>query len=76
MTTIESDIVAMIYELSEILYHEAGENSFGRERILELRDHIRDKYDSSVYEPSVKPKNPDTRWNSPRSAGPGGIYDE
>jgi hypothetical protein len=49
VTETECDIVRMLYELSEIIYHEAGENSFSRERIVKLREHIRDVYDEKVY---------------------------
>jgi hypothetical protein len=50
MTETEADLLRMIYELSEIVYHEAGENSYSRDRVLKLRDRIRDSYDRSVYE--------------------------
>lgn len=49
MNEIEADLLRMIYELSEIVWHECAENSFPRERIQRIREHIRDTYDESTY---------------------------
>lgn len=49
MSEHECAAIKLIYELSEIVYHDLPDNSFARERIIKLREKIRETYDESVY---------------------------
>ena len=50
MTTTECDLLRMLYELTEIVYHGLPENGYGRERVENMRTYVRSVYAESAYD--------------------------